>query len=262
MMRVLNMAAAPRRSKPDHQTAYVALGDSMSIDDYAGGPGCGAASLLFRNRDADFPEWAGRDLQMRLRSRGGAIDSATSFVSLATDGATSAAVRYVQLPRLIERNIRPAVVTLTMGGNDLLQTFGRYDAARDAHIALQEHGTAALAAIRRLALPNAPVVVSTIYDPSDGSGDGDALGIAVSQDALGWLECFNDTLCTLAARYDAAVADLHAAFRGHGLSTGVSPAQTGPRPEDRRLYYCGGVEPNAWGASAIRSEWWHALPPM
>jgi hypothetical protein len=29
--------------------AYVALGDSISIDDYAGGPGRGGASLLARN---------------------------------------------------------------------------------------------------------------------------------------------------------------------------------------------------------------------
>jgi hypothetical protein len=41
---------------------YAALGDSMSIDDYAGGPGRGAASLLWRNRDDDFPAWAGRGL--------------------------------------------------------------------------------------------------------------------------------------------------------------------------------------------------------
>ena len=33
---------------------YAALGDSMSIDDYAGGPGRGAASPLWRNRDDDF----------------------------------------------------------------------------------------------------------------------------------------------------------------------------------------------------------------
>ena len=30
---------------------YAALGDSMSIDDYAGGPGRGVASLLWRNLD-------------------------------------------------------------------------------------------------------------------------------------------------------------------------------------------------------------------
>jgi hypothetical protein len=39
----------------DTAAAYVALGDSISIDDYSGGPGRGGASLLFRNRDDDFP---------------------------------------------------------------------------------------------------------------------------------------------------------------------------------------------------------------
>ena len=82
---------------------YVALGDSMSIDDYAGGAGRGAASLLYRNCDADFPEWAGREL------------AATGLQAqiLARDGATAADVLGQQLP-LIEQP--PAVVTLTMGG--------------------------------------------------------------------------------------------------------------------------------------------------
>ena len=45
------------RAVDDSQVAgmYVALGDSMSIDDYAGGGCWGEASLLHRNRDADFP---------------------------------------------------------------------------------------------------------------------------------------------------------------------------------------------------------------
>ena len=41
---------------------YVALGDSVSIDDYAGGSGQGAASLLFLNNDEKFPDSHGRDL--------------------------------------------------------------------------------------------------------------------------------------------------------------------------------------------------------
>jgi hypothetical protein len=45
---------------------YVSLGDSVSIDAYAGGPGRGAPALLYKNRDADFPDWAGRDLATRL----------------------------------------------------------------------------------------------------------------------------------------------------------------------------------------------------
>ena len=41
-----------RADSPGH---YVALGDSISIDDYSGGPGRGGASLLLANRDDDFP---------------------------------------------------------------------------------------------------------------------------------------------------------------------------------------------------------------
>jgi hypothetical protein len=64
------------------RVVYAALGDSMSIDDYAGGPGRGAASLLWRNRDHDFPAWAGRDLT--------ACDPTARLALLASDGATSA----------------------------------------------------------------------------------------------------------------------------------------------------------------------------
>ena len=38
---------------------YIGMGDSISIDEYPGGPGKGAVSLLFRNIDELFPEWRG-----------------------------------------------------------------------------------------------------------------------------------------------------------------------------------------------------------
>src|SRR5215213_5088628 len=88
-------------------SAYVALGDSISIDDYAGGPGRGGASLLTRNRDEDFPEWRGAELGRPL-------------LQLALDGATTATLLDVQVPRLERSGVRPAVVTLTIGGNDIL----------------------------------------------------------------------------------------------------------------------------------------------
>jgi hypothetical protein len=71
---------------------YAALGDSMSINDYAGGHGRGAASLLLRNRDDDFPAWTGRDRAAR--------DRAARLYLLASDGATSTTVACEQLPRL------------------------------------------------------------------------------------------------------------------------------------------------------------------
>jgi lysophospholipase L1-like esterase len=133
---------------------YVALGDSMSIDDYAGGAGRGAASLLHRNLDVGFPAWAGRDL----------ASAGLSAQILARDGARAADVLQCQLPLLGQR---PAVVTLTMGGNDLLAAHGDVAAAHAATAGVIAAGEEILA---RLAAAGAGrVVVSTVYDPSDGT---------------------------------------------------------------------------------------------
>jgi len=48
---------------------YVGLGDSISIDEYAGGPGWGAISLFYRNKDKIYPEFNFRlDLTKILRT--------------------------------------------------------------------------------------------------------------------------------------------------------------------------------------------------
>src|SRR4051794_37939532 len=83
--------------------AYVALGDSISIDDYSGGPGRGGASLLFANRDEDFPEWRGRELS--------AVQPGMAFFLLAIDGATTRTLLQAQLPRLRALEVRPTLVT-------------------------------------------------------------------------------------------------------------------------------------------------------
>src|SRR3712207_3341716 len=106
---------------PSAGPLYVALGDSISIDDYAGGPGRGGASLLHTNRDEDFPEWRGRDLRT--------VVPGSTLVMLATDGATTRTLADAQLPRL-ERLPAASLVTLTIGGNDLLGAFGHTGLAR------------------------------------------------------------------------------------------------------------------------------------
>ena len=148
---------------------YAALGDSMSIDDYAGGPGRGAASLLWRNRDRDFPAWAGRDLTTR--------DPTARLALLASDGATSTTVAGEQLGRLRRLQRTPTLATVTMGGNDLLAAYGDTTAARRAIAAVVDNGRLVLASLRTLMGAQAPIVVATVYDPSDGSGDAGRLGL-------------------------------------------------------------------------------------
>jgi hypothetical protein len=112
--------------------------------------------------------------------------------------------------------------------------------------------------LRDLMDPDAPIVVATVYDPSDGSGDAGRLGLPPWPDALDRLTELNQALQALAAAYGALVADVHARFLGHGLAAG-DPTQPAARPADRELWYCGLIEPNAWGASEIRAALWEAL---
>src|SRR5215218_3685808 len=229
---------------------YAALGDSMSIDDYAGGPGRGAASLLWRNRDHDFPAWAGRDLTTG--------DPSARLVLLASDGATSTTVAGEQLGRLRRLGVTPTLATVTMGGNDLLAAYGDATAARRTIRRVVDNGRLVLGGLRSLMGSEAPILVATVYDPSDGSGDAGRLGLPPWPQALELLAELNRALRVLAEDHQALVAEVHARFLGHGLAAGDS-TQPAAHPPDRDLWYCDLIEPNAWGASEIRAAFWATL---
>src|SRR5215475_10297455 len=125
---------------------FVAIGDSMSIDDYAGGTGRGAASLLHRNRDGDFPEWVGRDL----------ATAGMGVEVLARDGATATDILKYQLPRIDET---PRLVTITMGGNDLMLAFGDTAAAEAAIAEVVAIGEAVLSRLGAVTRDGGRIVV-------------------------------------------------------------------------------------------------------
>lgn len=230
--------------------AYVALGDSISIDDYSGGRGCGGASLLFRNRDGDFPGWLGRDLVAK--------DPDCTFHLLATDGATSDTLLDAQLPRLAALGVEPTIVTLTIGGNDVLLAYGNTGAAREAGAQVAAAVSRALSVLRSLLAPVGRLVVGTVYDPSDGTGDTRRLGLPSWPDAVAVIAELNDRLRGVAAEHGAAVAEIGEHFRGHGILAG-DPTRSDPRPSQRDLWFCHVIEPNAWGAGGVREAFWAAL---
>lgn len=236
-----------------HRTAsevYVALGDSISIDVYAGGPGRGGASLLARNRDDDFPDWRRHDLATARPELG--------FLLLASDGGTTRSLLDVQLPRLASCAAVPRVVTLTVGGNDVLAAYA------DTRLALEIVGVVrarvgrALDRLHALVAPGDPIVVGTVYDPSDGTGEAWRVGLPPWPDVVDVLAELNAALRAVARERGALVADIHGRFLGHGLQAG-NPGQSDARPADRALWYCQIIEPNAWGADAIRGAFWAAL---
>jgi hypothetical protein len=105
--------------------------------------------------------------------------------------------------------------------------------------------------LRHLVGPSVPIALATVYDPTDVSDEAARVGLEP------WPE-LSDVLRAVASAHDVVVADLHQRFLGHGLSVG-DPSQSQAEPVNRWLWYCGTVEPNAWGASEVRAAFWQAL---
>jgi lysophospholipase L1-like esterase len=232
---------------------YVALGDSMSTDHY---PTCdvrdldippprldplGAASLLYRNEDARWPEFRGRDLAGQSPS--------LEFRNLAEDGAMIDDVATEELARLGRDSEDPGIlITLTAGGNDLLDVL----LARrplESGVSRIAWRYAELVASVREELPRATLVLTTVYDPTDGTGRLPGLE-AYGALPLEYLDRFNQQMREAARMTGAVLADVQRDFLGHGVTA----------PEQERWYWRRNlIEPSARGASEIRRAWWTAV---
>ena len=162
---------------------YVALGDSISIDDYTGVRGGGAASQLAR----------------RLR---------LELVDLTSDGNTTQGV----LADLAGAPPSADVVTLTAGGNDLLGG----DSPRAILRRLDQ-------IVQRLQPLRARVVVNTVYDPSDGDNAIGRRELGLSRLATvelrRRLNALNGGIAKLARERGLLLADLERLCHGHGLAS-------------------------------------------
>jgi hypothetical protein len=124
--------------------------------------------------------------------------------------------------------LTPSLATITMGGNDLLAAYGDATAARRAIRTVVDNGRLVLAGLRALMGSQAPIVVATVYDPSDGSGDAGRLGLPPWPAAVELLAELNRALRRLAEDYQALVADVHPLSRP--WPGGRQPHPAGSRP--------------------------------
>ncbi len=245
-------------------TRYVALGDSMSMDLYpaldageidvavalerdpqAGSVALiGAASLLYQNDDARWPDEQGNDLVTRYPG--------ITLQNLAADGASIGDVFGEQLSQL-DATDDATLVTLTVGGNDLLSAISNKPRASLLERIARDVGDAyefLLDAIRR-ARPTSLILLTSIYDPSDGLGRIPGILEDVGTLPLHVIDGLNERIRVLASGAPNAVfADAHAHFLGHGAT-----AADGARWYWRRSL----IEPGAAGASEIRRVWREAL---
>jgi lysophospholipase L1-like esterase len=164
-------------------SVYLALGDSISIDDYTGVRDGGAASQLARKLDAEL-------------------------VNLTRDGNTSQGV----LADLAAASAAADVVTLTAGGNDLLGGDLPHAILRRLH-----------QIATRIQPLGARVIINTVYDPSDGDNELGRRELGLSRLATielrRRLNTLNGGIARLAHEYGFLLADLERLFHGHGLAS-------------------------------------------
>ena len=168
---------------------YLALGDSMSIDDYTGVECGGAVKRFFRTLG---DEWT--------------LDDRT------VDGC-----RMANVPR----DGRGDLITLTIGGNDLLSNVEKY--LREGLDSFAREHAKLLADLRRVN-PTAILIVGDIYAPATPLRD----------EAARRLDEANAIIHQNCNRVGALLAPIHASFRGH-----------------ESTYLCFDIEPTFFGAGKI-----------
>jgi lysophospholipase L1-like esterase len=155
-----------------------------------------------------------------------------------------------ELARLGHDSDDPGILlTLTAGGNDLLDALASGGQLEREARRIERRYSDLVATVRE-ELPEATLVLTTVYDPTDGTGRLPGLDSGKPL-PLEYLDRFNDTLRALADEDGLIrVADVHRHFLGHGAT-----ASEGERWYWRR----NPIEPNARGASEIRRMWLAAV---
>lgn len=164
---------------------YLALGDSMSIDDYTGVEGGGAANQFFRMLGHDW-----------------SLDDRT-FDGCQMEG--------------VPRDGRGDLITLTIGGNDLLWHKEKF--LRDGFDEFAAEHRSLLADIRGVN-PAAIIIVGDIYQPAETLSKLEAEGLANANAAIR-KNCAAARVC---------LAGIHETFQGKEealLCLGIEPTLAG-----------------------------------
>lgn len=216
--------------------ALVAVGDNLLLDTNSVGPHNGAASLFYRNRDAAWPDFKGRDMVTR--------DPAVRLLVLAQSGANARSTLAQQMKRvpLVDD---PVLAVITVGSRDLLARTGAFAGANNGREPSVDDAdtfydvlTGIFEELERR-LSDAHILVANIPDAFGGHPEAAAL-----------LAEFNSMVADVAREQGAGLVDLHGHFQGHGPDEGEEAWLT---PD---------LDPTPLGASEIRRAFLQALLAM
>lgn len=204
----------------------------------------GAASLLFSNAASVWPEFEKQDLRTFFPS--------LKFVNLAEDGATTYDYLDSDYLSFLKPFVdEPVLITITLGGNDLLNVLMKginddTEFEKEVRNITRRYDDVLVKLLSKL--PRAICILNTIYDPTDGTGV--LPGFSSFPQKLKFLTAVNEHIKRFADENATLFADVHRRFLGHGLSA--------PAP-DQWYWKPSPIEPSARGASELRRLWLEVL---
>lgn len=189
---VLILSALAHAEQPwtfDNNTRYLALGDSLTAGRGAIPVTQGYAYLLYQRAVYDsVPN--------------------TAFANAAVPGATSQQILNFQVPVATQTGFRPHVITMTVGGNDLLTVLNGADPQQVLQTFQGNLGTI-LAQLCTL-LPETRIFVGNLYNIQNFPVPTEQIVDAFNQVVAGVVGFVNSSICAGRVR----VANLFAAFSG------------------------------------------------
>ena len=202
----------------------IGLGERVTAG-FGASPGKSYWHRLIENRVGDDPALEGKCLKQLFPN--------LIATNLSISGSTSLHHSRSQLPRVPRDAQRRAIVVMTAGGNDLIHSYGMEPPKEGAmYGATWQQAQPWIDAFARRIDGMATelekhfplgieIYLTTIYDPSDGTGVLRHTGLPSWPDGVRILAAFNERIRKLAQTHASVhVVEVHPSFLGHGLHAG------------------------------------------
>ncbi len=236
---------------------FIGVGDSITRG--LGAPGhLTYFPLLMYNDDAFYPDMAGKDLSH--------VVTVQSFRNYAQDYSVSQEHvdrQLVEIPQYDESV--HGIIVITSGGNDLIHNYGRSAPQHDAMYGCsykQAHQWCELLKSRLDALllgtmekfpGGCDIFFANIYDPTDGVGDPQTVGLPRWRASSKVLNLTNQKIAELCEKYpNVHLVDIHSEFLGHGIHCDEFWRKHYDEDDPHYWYYVNLEDPNLRGFDAIR----------
>ncbi len=241
----------------DKPVVFVGIGDSITR-------GLGAPMyltyfpLLINNDDAFYPDMAGKDLSH--------VMTIQSYRNYAQDYTVSQEHIDRQLAKTPQYDETVhGIIVITSGGNDLIHDYGRSEPQHDAMYGctykqgqewcelLKNRLDTLLTGVMQKFPGGCDIFFANIYDPTDGAGDPQTMGLPRWRACVKVLGLTNQKIAELCEQYpNVHLVDIHSEFLGHGIHCDEFWRKHYHKDDPHFWYYYNLEDPNLRGFDAIR----------